>query len=125
MFFTERRHSEPSALGLTGSYDSVVTGLKHLPCIFTPCYSRFKIRTEVLKIRQESWFFYWQILDPVRPHSFFAANATKFSRFTILIPTGVFHPDIVCITKREKAESEAQRGKPKGTLESEIRNAIV
>ena len=30
----------------------------------------------------------------------------------------------VCITKREKAESEAQRGKPKGTLESEIRNAI-
>ena len=31
---------------------------------------------------------------------------------------------IVCITKREKAESEAQKGKPKGTLESEIRNAI-
>ena len=30
----------------------------------------------------------------------------------------------MCITKREKAESEAQRGKPKGTLESEIRNAI-
>ena len=30
----------------------------------------------------------------------------------------------VCITKREKAESEADRGKPKGTLESEIRNAI-
>ena len=30
----------------------------------------------------------------------------------------------VCITKREKAESEAQKGKPKGTLESEIRNAI-
>ena len=30
----------------------------------------------------------------------------------------------VCITKREKAESEAQRGKPKGTLESEIRSAI-
>ena len=30
----------------------------------------------------------------------------------------------LCITKREKAESEAQRGKPKGTLESEIRNAI-
>ena len=25
-----------------------------------------------------------------------------------MIPTGVFHPDIVCITKREKAESEAQ-----------------
>ena len=24
----------------------------------------------------------------------------------------------LCITKREKAESEAQRGKPKGTLES-------
>ena len=31
----------------------------------------------------------------------------------------------VCITKTEKAESEAQRGKPKGTLESESRNAIV
>ena len=29
-----------------------------------------------------------------------------------------------CITKTEKAESEAQRGKPKGTLESEIRSAI-
>ena len=28
------------------------------------------------------------------------------------------------ITKREKAESEAQRDKPKGTLESEIRSAI-
>ena len=27
--------------------------------------------------------------------------------------------------KTEKAESEAQRGKPKGTLESESRNAIV
>jgi hypothetical protein len=27
----------------------------------------------------------------------------------------------VCITKTEKAESEAQRGKPKGTLESESR----
>ena len=26
-----------------------------------------------------------------------------------------------CITKRYKAESESQRGKPKGTLESEIR----
>ena len=31
----------------------------------------------------------------------------------------------LCITKREKAESEAQRGKPKGTLESESRNAIL
>jgi hypothetical protein len=31
----------------------------------------------------------------------------------------------VFITKTEKAESEAQRGKPKGTLESEGRNAIV
>ena len=31
----------------------------------------------------------------------------------------------VCITKTEKAESEAQRGKPKGTLESESRNAIL
>ena len=31
----------------------------------------------------------------------------------------------VCITKTEKAESEAQRGKPKGTLESESRNAMV
>ena len=30
----------------------------------------------------------------------------------------------VFITKREKTESEAQRGKPKGTLESEIRIAI-
>ena len=30
----------------------------------------------------------------------------------------------VCITKREKAKSEAQRGKPKGTLEREIRSAI-
>ena len=30
-----------------------------------------------------------------------------------------------CITKTEKAESEAQRGKPKGTLESESRNAIL
>ena len=28
------------------------------------------------------------------------------------------------ITKREKAESEAQRGKPKGMLESEMRSAI-
>ena len=27
------------------------------------------------------------------------------------------HSGVVCITKREKAESEAQRGKPKGTLE--------
>ena len=33
------------------------------------------------------------------------------------------HSGVVCITKREKAESEAQRGKPKGTLESEIRSA--
>ena len=31
----------------------------------------------------------------------------------------------VCITKRQKAESEAQRGKPKGTLESESRKAIL
>ena len=31
----------------------------------------------------------------------------------------------VCITKTKKAESEAQRGKPKGTLESESRNAIL
>ena len=32
----------------------------------------------------------------------------------------------VCVLlKRKKAESEAQRGKPKGTLESESRNAIV
>ena len=30
----------------------------------------------------------------------------------------------LCITKREKAESEAQRGKPKGTLEIAIRIAI-
>ena len=28
------------------------------------------------------------------------------------------------LLKRNKAESEAQRGKPKGTLESESRNAI-
>ena len=32
--------------------------------------------------------------------------------------------DVVFITKREKAESEAQRGNPKGTLESEMRSAI-
>ena len=33
---------------------------------------------------------------------------------------------LVCVLlKRKKAESEAQRGKPKGTLESESRNAIV
>ena len=31
---------------------------------------------------------------------------------------------MMCITKTEKAESEAQRGKPKGTLESVIRNAM-
>ena len=30
-----------------------------------------------------------------------------------------------CITKTEKAESEARRGKPKGTLESESRNAML
>ena len=29
---------------------------------------------------------------------------------------------VQCITKTEKAESEAQRGKPKGTLESESRS---
>ena len=29
------------------------------------------------------------------------------------------------VTKTKKAESEAQRGKPKGTLESESRNAIL
>ena len=29
-----------------------------------------------------------------------------------------------CVWEKEKAESEAQRGKPEGTLESEIRNAI-
>ena len=29
------------------------------------------------------------------------------------------------LLKRKKAESEAQRGKPEGTLESESRNAIV
>ena len=32
---------------------------------------------------------------------------------------------LVCLTKREKSESEAQRGKPKGTLESEIRIAML
>ena len=33
---------------------------------------------------------------------------------------------LLCVLlKRKKAESEAQRGKPKGTLESESRNAIV
>ena len=33
---------------------------------------------------------------------------------------------MVCVLpKTKKAESEAQRGKPKGTLESESRNAIV
>ena len=30
----------------------------------------------------------------------------------------------MCITEREKAESEAQRGKPKGTLESEIHASL-
>ena len=30
-----------------------------------------------------------------------------------------------CITKTKKAESEAQGGKPKGTLESKSRNAIL
>ena len=30
----------------------------------------------------------------------------------------------MCITKTEKAESEAQRIKPKGTLESESRNVL-
>ena len=30
----------------------------------------------------------------------------------------------MCFTKTEKAESEAQRGKPKGMLESESRNAM-
>ena len=33
--------------------------------------------------------------------------------------------DVCVLLKRKKAESEAQRGKPKGTLESESRNAIV
>ena len=33
---------------------------------------------------------------------------------------------VMCVLlKRKKAESEALRGKPKGALESEIRNAIV
>ena len=32
--------------------------------------------------------------------------------------------DVCVLLKRKKAESEAQRGKPKGTLESESRNAI-
>ena len=32
---------------------------------------------------------------------------------------------LMYITKTEKAESEAQRGKPRGTLESESRNAIL
>jgi hypothetical protein len=37
-------------------------------------------------------------------------------------------PMLLCVCvllKRTKAESEAQRGKPKGALESESRNAIV
>ena len=34
-------------------------------------------------------------------------------------------PPLCVMLKRTKAESEAQRGKPKGTLESESRNAIV
>ena len=33
--------------------------------------------------------------------------------------------NLCVLLKRKKAESEAQRGKPKGTLESESRNAIV
>ena len=35
------------------------------------------------------------------------------------------HEGGVCITKTEKAESEAQRSKPKGALGSESRNAIL
>ena len=35
--------------------------------------------------------------------------------------TALANIQTVCITKTEKAESEAQRGKPKGTLESESR----
>ena len=34
-------------------------------------------------------------------------------------------PEGGCITEREKRESEAHKGKPKGTLESESRNAIL
>ena len=37
----------------------------------------------------------------------------------------VAHVLLCVLLKRKKAESEAQRGKPKGTLESESRNAIV
>ena len=33
--------------------------------------------------------------------------------------------EVCVLLKRKKAESEAQRGKPKGMLESESRNAIV
>ena len=51
-------------------------------CIFTPWNSRFKIRTEVrtevLKIRQESWSIYRQFFQD------FAAIATNFSRFFTL-----------------------------------------
>ena len=32
-------------------------------------------------------------------------------------------PELCVLLKRKKAKSEAQRGKPKGTLESEIRTA--
>ena len=39
---------------------------------------------------------------------------------------GVRRPECLSVLlKRKKAESEAQRGKPKGTMESESRNAIV
>ena len=41
------------------------------------------------------------------------------------VPLMMMIPLAPCITKTEKAESEAQRGKPKGTLESESRNAIL
>ena len=44
---------------------------------------------------------------------------------TLREKVGFMYSQGVCITKTEKAESEAQRGKPKGTLESESRNAIV
>ena len=40
-------------------------------------------------------------------------------------PADIDDDEVCVLLKRKKAESEAQRGKPKGTLESESRNAIV
>ena len=41
------------------------------------------------------------------------------------VESDAHEPKGCVLLKRTKAESEAQRGKPKGALESESRNAIV